>query len=318
LRRKTAFIHESLVFVHRALLDDRTYGLAPVDAIGVNLWTLAIVSVWRVLLITRVISVVYGFGFISTFFLVMLFADAVVFAVISQASTPVIDIMGGIRHTDRDALIANVTILVSFYSFITAPVWILGALIAGGVLKPNWPDHRAEEESGRSRGLLILAVVALASFVPLLIFSQPEQIHRREAELLLRQDRVPEALQVLSGRSRHDYPPHWNPPPRRGYREPVPNLDAVRDAMLTEWPSDWVAEIYIAKIDRQLRYDIARFWYRASWTEIVDMLNEYNELSWLDPSHIETAQFLLDHQQSLDESDRLALEQIVQSASPPD
>lgn len=36
--------------------------MTPVDAIAVNLWTLAIVSVWRVALMTRVIHVAYGFG----------------------------------------------------------------------------------------------------------------------------------------------------------------------------------------------------------------------------------------------------------------
>ncbi len=137
--------------------------MSPVDAIQVNLWTLAIVAAWRVGLMTRVISVLYGIGYVSSFFLVMLFADVLAFIVVTLIPTPVIDVMGGIRHSERDALIANVTFLVTFLSFISAPVWIIGALVASGVLKPKWPDLSVTADTGRSRSMLILAAVSISS-----------------------------------------------------------------------------------------------------------------------------------------------------------
>ena len=292
--------------------------MSPVDAIRVNLWTLAIVAALRVVLMIRVISVLYGIGFVSSFFLVMLFADALAFIVVTLIPTPVIDVMGGIRHSERDALIASFTFNVTVLSFISAPVWIIGALVATGVLKPKWPDLSVTADTVRSRGMLILAAVSIVAFVPLMLMSQPEQINRREAESLLKQGKVADALAIMSDRSQDDYPPHWNPPPKLGYRESSPSLEAVRDAMSAQRPSDWVAAIYVAKIDRRLRRDIARFWAHASWTEIVETLTEYGGLDEIDPEHGVTAQFLLDFQSSLDEADREALKQIVQFASPSD
>src|SRR5690606_4800123 len=78
--------------------------LSPVDAVSANLWTLAAVSVWRVLLMTRAISVLYGVNPIAVFFIVMFFGDALVFSLAQALPTPIIDLMGGLRHTERDAL----------------------------------------------------------------------------------------------------------------------------------------------------------------------------------------------------------------------
>jgi hypothetical protein len=290
--------------------------MTPVDAIAVNLWTLALVSVWRVLLMTRVIHVLYGIRDVSAFFLVMLFADAVVFAAVTLVPTPVIDVMGGIRHSDRDALIAGVTFSVMILSVLSAPVWILGALISIGVLKPTWPNVEAVPAGTPPRGPLILAVVSVVAFVPLLVFTQPEQINRREAESLLKQERFEEALAVMSARSPDEYPPRWNPPPKIGYRETTPSLTLVRDAMSNEWPADWVAGVYLEKIDRELRNELMPYWSPAGWTVIIERLEEFGEIYETDPEHALTARFLLDHHSGLDVPDRSALERLAQRAAP--
>lgn len=289
--------------------------LNPVDAIRVNLWTLAIVATWRVILMTRVVSIVYGFNYVASFFLVMLFADAVVIFVITQISTPVIDVMGGIRQSERDALISSVTFSVTVLSVLSAPVWIIGSLIAAGTLKPKWPDLNTSADQERSRSLLIIATLSLVAFIPLLMMSQPEQINRRKTESLFEQGRVADALAIMSARSQSDYPPQWNPPPKFGNRESPPSLDVVRNTMSAQWPADWVAAIYIEKIDTQLRIDIIRFGDHFSWTEIIERLSATGNLKDINPEHGVAAQFLLDHHPLLEESDRMALGQIIQFAS---
>jgi hypothetical protein len=287
--------------------------MTPVDAIAVNLWTLAGVAVWRVLLMTRVIRVLYGFGRVASFLLVMLFADAVVFAAVTLAPTPVIDVMGGIRHSDRDALIASVTISVMMLSILTAPVWIAGALVALGTLRPKWADLEAARSRTHARGLVILAIASIVAFVPLLVVSQPEQMNRREAEVLLSQGRVGEAFALMSARAPGDYPPHWNPPPKIGYGETLPSVRALREAMSSDWPADWVASIYLDKIERGLRNEVMPYWSSASWEELVSWLEEQREYHETDPEHRVTARFLVDHHAGLSEGDRAALARLAEA-----
>lgn len=291
--------------------------MSPVDAVKLNLCTLAIVALWRVLLISRVIQVLYGVGYFRAFFIVMLFADLVVFIVMTTVPSPVINIMGGLRHSERDELIANVTFTVTFFSALSAPVWIFFALIATALFRPRWLEFSISPVPSKSRGLLILAVASLVAFVPLLIISQPEQINRREAERLLKQGNVPKALAVMSERSQEDYPPHWNPPPKLGYRENTPSLIEVREAMSQDWPADWVATIYLNKIVRDFRHDLMPDEPDSSWTELAEEVRASREYGReMDTEQRRTAQFLLEHLPSLTETEQKALKQIAGPPTP--
>lgn len=284
--------------------------MSPVDAVGVNLWTLAIVAGWRVVLITRAISVMYGIRAVASFFLVMLFADAVVFAAVALAPTPIIDVMGGIRHSDRDALIAGTTFSLMILSVLSAPVWILGALISAGTIKPKWSGFGVPQPASRDRSLLALATVAVVAWVPILFFTQPEQINRREANQLLRSGDVAEALARISLRDSRDYPPHWNPPPRLGYGENQPPLDAVMTAMRAEWPADWLAELYLSKIRRRLQQNLLPFWAETNWDEIVTHLDEYGDIYEDAHANANYVSFLLELDRTLSEKDRRALDRL--------
>ncbi|RNC81375.1 MAG: hypothetical protein ED559_06170 [Phycisphaera sp.] len=296
--------------------------MSPVDAISVNLWTLAAVAAWRVLLMTRVIAVIYGIGGIPAFFLVMLFADAVAFAVVSLVPTPVIDVMGGIRHTDRDALIASIAFTIATLSILTAPVWIIGALVSSAVIRPRWSVHKTAGSDPKLRGLLASAGISIGAFIPLLLVSQPEQINRRDAEKLLVAGQIEDALSIMSGKAKHEYPPHWNPPPRLGYAERLPDLDRVREAMQAERPADWIAEIYVEKIERNLKNELLPFRGWASWTDIVNQVEEYGDYDGYsgyfntEPRHADAARFLVSHHASLTGADRNALNRLAEIAYP--
>ncbi|MCP3902900.1 MAG: ankyrin repeat domain-containing protein [Planctomycetes bacterium] len=292
--------------------------MSPVDAISVNLWTLALVAGWRVLLITRVISVVYGISAVASFFLVMLFADAVVFGVVTLVPTPIIDIMGGIRHSDRDALIAGTAFSLMILSVLSAPVWIIGALISIGVIEPKWGGFAPTRASAGKRGLLMVAVVSIVVWIPMLVFTQPEQVHRRDAERQLRSDRIAEALASISLREAHDYPPHWNPPPRLGYREKRPSLDEVMAAMRSQWPREWIAELYLDKVRRQLQQDLLPFWSATTWVEIVAHLEEYRDIFESAHANADRVSFLLEFDDTLTGEDRIALERLHRLGAPVD
>eukprot|EP00752_Nemacystus_decipiens_P013752 g12205.t1 len=286
----------------------------PVDAIRLNLWTLALVALWRVVLMVRVINVLYGIRNVFAFFLVMLFADAVVFVVITTVPTPVIDVMGGIRQSERDALLSGVTLMVTLLAVLTAPLWIIGSLVSMAMLRPSWPELPSPPGRSGAVGLFAVAVLLLLAFVPPLIMSQPEQINQREVEKLFERGSVPEALAKMSALEPGDFPPQWNPPPKLGYRETVPSLDAVRDAMIEAWPADWVAELYLDKINRRLKFEIEPFWGDTDWEAIAEMVMEnpdYYQMK-VDEEIKRAARFLHDHMATLSDAERQALLQIAE------
>jgi hypothetical protein len=286
---------------------------SPVDAVRFNLWTLHVVAAWRVLLITRVISVVYKIHLVATFFIVMLFADALVFAIAIYIPAPVMAIMGGIRHSPEDALLMNTTTSLTILSVFSAPIWIIGALISLQFIKPAWPDQQARQTTSNSRALLVAAVVSLFIWTPLLIANQPAQMRRREADQLLRAGKISQAFQQMSAHQQEDYPSHWNPLPRIGYRDKEPSIDAVILAMRDQWPTDWVADIYLEKIRRVAKQSILPRRGTNQWSEIELLLEE----PWFqqpDKKDINELIFLYESDPSLTETDREALAKLFELA----
>lgn len=288
--------------------------MSATDAITANVWTLALVSAWRVGLMTRVINVIYGIGPVASFFLVMVFADAITFIVISNAPTPVISIMGGIQHTPEDELVRDVTLTVQIITLLTFPVWAIGALASRRVIKPRWAD-RAETPRRFPLAPMLTAAAAIAAFMALLLATQPEQIRRHRAEQLLTTGRIPEALAFMSDHPQHAFPPRWNPPPKLGYREDTPDLTAVRDAMRNQWPADWVAEIFIGKLSRQYVSRYAYAFYDQDWPTVAQLIESQEFHSTTDPDEAITLRLILDHDQTLTEADRAAIEKIEQLIS---
>lgn len=279
----------------------------PVGAIQANLWTLGLVALWRVVLMVRVVHVLYGIGHIAAFFFVMLFADLVAFLAILIAPTPVIDVMGGIRHSEREALISGITTMILVLTVVTAPIWILGSLISLIFMKPKWANVERPQENDRPGGLLVLALVSVVAFVPLLVWAQPEQRNRAAAERLLNFGQEADGLAFMSERKATDFPPQWDPPPQQSYLKQDASLIRVRKAMEAQWPADWVAEIYLAKIERALQMSLMPWTRTTDWVAIVSIVKDSPQAEELASAHAETALFLIEHLPSLQEEEREAL-----------
>jgi hypothetical protein len=150
--------------------------LPPGPATSANLWTLALVVAWRVLLMTRVVSVLTGRGLAPSFFLVMAFADAAALAAVSAMPKPVLSLMGGVRQTESEDIIAGTTVLVLVLGTLSAPVWFVGALAAFATGRPAWQvPARPAGAATPGRGVWALAAVALAVWIPVLPWTQGEQ-----------------------------------------------------------------------------------------------------------------------------------------------
>lgn len=224
------------------------------NSVRANLLTLGIVATWRVALMIRVATVTFGYRIHHAAFLVLLFGDALLFAAIKLMPVPVFSLMGGIRLTESESIIQSVTFMVGLVGFCTLPVWLLGAIISLRWSKPTW--RLAASENGTSESprwdLVLLATGSVLVWIAVLPFTQPEQQLRRRVEMQLRSGHIREGLAELSSHSRHEFPPHWDPPPRIGYGESKPDIIDVFDVLAKEGAANWVRDVYLEKLKNYL------------------------------------------------------------------
>jgi hypothetical protein len=74
-------------------------------AMKANLATLALVALWRVLLISRVLCVFLNFRPMTALCLVMTFANAVALALLFFLPVPLLSVMGGVRMSEGDRIL---------------------------------------------------------------------------------------------------------------------------------------------------------------------------------------------------------------------
>ncbi|MDP6554465.1 MAG: hypothetical protein QGG71_07340 [Pirellulaceae bacterium] len=227
--------------------------LSTADSVRANLWLLGIVSVWRVTLITRVISVLYRTHWFATFFVVMLFGDALMWIVLEMTPLPILSIMGGIRLTESERILLDTATMLRVLCILSAPVWLIGTLFIC-VRRPREPlawerdAVNAESRLSVAKPLWALSSVALLVWAAILPMTQPQQANRRKVETSLAENQIADALTFMSQCGPEDFPPHWDPPPRIGYGEATPDIWDVLAATKNVDVALWVRSIYIEKI----------------------------------------------------------------------
>jgi hypothetical protein len=224
--------------------------LDPGPATLTNFGLLAVVSAWRVLLITRVISVWLNTGFLRVLLIVLFFGITVLLAANFATPTPVWDIMGGIRLPDREAVILNFKLLVWFWGSIAWFILLIAAGIASFGNKLPWqvgelPKPFESATTWTMWGFAILLIVAGLGLLPL---AQPEQARRWQAEHLLHSGQIDAAIEYMAATPRDKFPPHWDPPPRTSYGSDEPPLAEVAAELnrRADIPA-WVRDVYLEK-----------------------------------------------------------------------
>jgi hypothetical protein len=226
--------------------------LSPVDATRANLLTLGGVSLWRVALMVRVLTVVGGYSVGAAACLVMLFADVVALGLLTTLPIHLIDVMGGIRTSDRDALLLTVGAVVLQAGGCALPFWLIGGAVVLARSRPAW---RVFPRNNRAGSLPWLAVASVAVWAAILPWTQPAQARRRAVETLFAEWRIPEALAEMSRHEATDYPPGWQPPPRafHTYNPDDPLVLVLEELGRNEY-ADWVRDHYLERTPGALRY----------------------------------------------------------------
>jgi hypothetical protein len=228
--------------------------LSAEDAVRANLWTLGVVSIWRVALMIRVLMVILDYKGPQAFVLVMAVADSVAVALRFAVPVPLINIMGGLRLSPGDQVLAHTTNNVLALGGCSLPVWLILATIGRYHSAPAWRVPAAYSSWLAFRGGSARAVAdgLLLLGVALLPIGQPEQIRRRQVEELFRAHDIPAALAMMSAHQPKDYPPHWNPPPR--YTDLNPSNRSETEMLFAVWEhidngtAPWVREAYLDKL----------------------------------------------------------------------
>lgn len=221
------------------------------DAMRLNLAMLGIVATWRVVLIIRVIVVAYGFRpALVASSLVLLFADAVMLAVVQTMPVPVLRIMGGVRLDESESVLLGTAFLLTIVGFLSGPVLLLIVLVAV-CRQRDWLPVEIRKPLQIDRATWFVAVASILIWIPILPLTQPEQALRRQVEHDLRQNRIRHALLLMSRHGAEEFPPHWQPPPHISFERPTPDLTLVINELL-EFPDDevssWVRDLYMRKL----------------------------------------------------------------------
>ena len=228
--------------------------LSPADAIRANLWTLGVVSAWRVVLMTRIISIFTGRSALRCFWMVMLIADLFAAAALLLTPMPILQIMGGIRLTESEMLLQNVGYTMRVLTIVTLPIWLIGAIVAHAKPTPDpQPPLDFTSPSLPPPAPLVVAIAAVLAWSFILPVTQREQRLRTDTERLLRAGEIDSAITIMSRHARMDFPPHWDPPPRLGWSETEqPTVLAVMRVLAhRDDAAPWVREIYLDKFERR-------------------------------------------------------------------
>lgn len=222
--------------------------MTPIGAIDANGRTLAVVSLWRVLLISRVLSVIFGTGFWRVLWVVLAFSAAAVFIGAITAPVPVAHFMGGMQYAPEETQAWELNLLVTYGSFLAFWPFALGAVVSLVHINARWAVGDIAGPGPR-RGVWVLIMAAWGAMAGLLVAGQPQQWRRREAEKLLVSGHVREALAEMSRHERGDYPRFWDIPPRGvDYRPAMtPTVDAIRAALTEPGAAPWARAMLLEK-----------------------------------------------------------------------
>jgi hypothetical protein len=227
---------------------------SPIEAVRANLWTLGLVSAWRVALMIRAVTVVFNLRVSAAFPVVMLVADIAALTSLHLVPLPVIHVMGGINPTNE--MIAWDTLLAKVVGWLTLPVDVVLTAIAVRSTRtvPQWRVPATAERADRSRGPLVFAALAVALWASLLPLTQPAQILAHRVARTYRAGGPAAAIAQMSAHVRNDFPWGWQPPPPSFPAEPptAEVLDTL-EALADQPQAAWLRALYSRQFQERAR-----------------------------------------------------------------
>src|SRR5262249_49574433 len=151
-----------------------------------NLWTLGVVSLFRVALMIRVLVVLFGYHPWNAVWVVLLFADTVALLALRFVPVPLIDVMGGIRLSESDRLLKETACAVLQFGGCSYIFWLIAGIGALAMSQLRWQADTSPEARTLCPAVSLwgLALASLGIWAFILPLSQPEQQLRSRVESL--------------------------------------------------------------------------------------------------------------------------------------
>ncbi len=234
--------------------------LDSVTATRANVALLALVSLWRVLLMARVLQVTTRAPFFMALFWVLFAASVevvVLFFFGDGFTKAIMASMGGMRNSPEEEIL-RITMSNAFgLAFCLAPV----ALIVSLAWRPRellQPLPRPVADRMCWGGLAVTASV----WVALAVMPQRELANTVAVERLMAAGRAREALDFLAARQPGDFAPARPLPPRPFERTVFSELPACFGAVQASDPT-WVRALLLSKLDAMMSH-MGRRWSRSA------------------------------------------------------
>jgi hypothetical protein len=229
--------------------------LDSVSATQANVALLGVVSLWRVLLMARVLQVRCGAPFFAALVWVLLAAGVEVFAVgiFSPAfSKSIMAGMGGMRNSpEEDILLAalKTTMGAAFYG---TPV----ALVLAFVVRPKGLRSFPVQQPASVPVVLLVALAVVWGAVA--VVPQMEVVRTAKARRLVDAGKFREAMDYLASHQPRDFAPAVPLPPKTFERETFDQLPGLIGVLQPTDPV-WVQQAMLKKLDEMVSHSGPKF-----------------------------------------------------------
>lgn len=242
-------------------------------AVRFNLAALTIVSLWRVLLFSRVVSVIHGIPYWISLVWILLPCMALAFFGLIQRLFNLVTVMGGIQLTPSEEIISNYISAVIYILTIGAiPVLILA--VVGSVYcvkalnKTPTSDPAADlpAVAGWEPALLAAPLAVTLLLCGGMWHFQPQRQRAYRVDRWLASGDVQRAVNYMQAGTAADFPTAWTPPPHRPFYQEGPTLAALVPALEQADPAAWVGQRLLHnasdRLGRECRWAVSG---RYSW-----------------------------------------------------
>ncbi len=207
-------------------------------------------------LLIRVVSIVFDLPVRAAFALVLLVADVAALAALYLVPLPVIHLMGGISAEQETVALTALLVTGLCWAALPLLIGLAAAVVRSTPDRIVWRVPSTPERPAGVNAALAFAGLILIGWTALLPFTQPEHILARRVEQAYRRSGPAAALAMMSAHKRIDFPPDWQPPPRKFPGEPpISEVLTMLEAIAEKRPAAWIGDLYSRRFRDRVRFD---------------------------------------------------------------